>query len=154
MNRRSFTKALGAMFALPVMPMPTLAAAPAAVAVPSQARFWAIYMSGLHGKCTPKALQTMLNIPAAEAEGYLNQMILDGVIKPNNLLQGLKSSSSPKSDPDFVERLKDRFESASEDLVETQFEEEVEPAKQDELVPSEGQEEDDIEFDTTSELTS
>lgn len=115
MNRRMFTKTLAAVFTLPALPAPSFAAAPA-VSVPSQARYWAIYMDSLHGTCTPKALQTMLNIPASQAEGYLSQMMLDGTIKPNHLLQALrKPTSTPKAD--LFDRLKARFDKKAQELA-------------------------------------
>lgn len=117
MNRREFTKSLAALFAVPAIPLAApmaVSAAPvAAISVPSQARFWAIYMTGLHGKCSPKALQTMLNIPAGEAQGYLNQLVSDGVIKPNNLLDGLQQEVRTRK---VVERKKPELKPETPDV--------------------------------------
>ncbi len=113
MNRRSFTKMLGAALTLPALPAPALAVAkPAAVAVPSQARFWAIYMHSLHGECTPRALQTMLNIPADQAKSYLHQLVLDGVVKPNPMAQLLQQNQSTGSQAwqDLKAKVKDRLQ--------------------------------------------
>ena len=71
MDRRTFTKTLAAAMIPPAMPSVALAAPTAAVSVASQARYWAIYVNSLHGQCTLRALQVMLNIPPAQAEGYL-----------------------------------------------------------------------------------
>ncbi len=91
MNRRSFIQSLVAVFSLPASPALSLqsvtTAVPAAAAVPAEARSWAVYMSTLHGECTPRALQSMLNIPEIDAKRYVSRLIADGVLKPNPLLQ-------------------------------------------------------------------
>ena len=91
MNRRRFIQSLVAVFSLPANPALSLqsvtTALPAAVAVPAHARSWAVYMSTLHGECTPRALQNLLNIPEIDAKRYVSRLIADGVLKPNPLLQ-------------------------------------------------------------------
>ena len=91
MNRRSFIQSLVAVFSLPASPALSLqsvtATLPTAAAVPAQARSWAVYMSTLHGECTPRALQSMLNIPEIDAKRYVSRLIADGVLKPNPLMQ-------------------------------------------------------------------
>lgn len=91
MNRRRFIQSLAAVFSLPAGANLSLgsasAALPAAAAVPAKARFWAIYMSALHGECTPQTLQNLLHIPEVDAKRYMGQLIADGVIKPNPLLR-------------------------------------------------------------------
>lgn len=91
MNRRRFIQSLVAVFSLPANPTLSLQSAttalPTAVAVPAHARSWAVYMSTLHGECTPRALQNLLNIPEIDAKRYVSRLIADGVLKPNPLLQ-------------------------------------------------------------------
>jgi hypothetical protein len=88
MNRRQFTTSLSALFAAPALPLKALSAAPvAATAVPNAARFWAIYMSQLHGTCTARTLSTMTGVDAATAQGYLSRMIGDGVITPTDIVR-------------------------------------------------------------------
>ncbi|MEL6966716.1 MAG: hypothetical protein AAGM04_04975 [Pseudomonadota bacterium] len=91
MNRRRFLQSAAALLALPAGAKLSLSApalpVSSAAAVPNQARFWAIYMSGLHGECTPQALQTLLNIPATDANRYIGQLVAEGVLKPNPLLK-------------------------------------------------------------------
>ena len=91
MNRRRFLQSLAAVISLPagagLSLKPATAALPTAAAVPAKARFWAIYMSGLHGECTPQTLQNLLHIPEVDAKKYISHLIADGVIKPNPLLQ-------------------------------------------------------------------
>lgn len=99
MNRRKFIQSLAAAIALPVAPVhllrPAVAALPAATpmvtasaaAVATKARFWTIYMYGLHGNCTPATLSTMLNIPETQARGFLNNLVADGTIRHEALLR-------------------------------------------------------------------
>lgn len=86
MKRRSFIQSLAAVFSLPANAALTLqpaAALPSAAAVPVKARFWAVYLSGLHGDCPPRSLQSALRISESDAKTYLSRLIADGVIKPN-----------------------------------------------------------------------
>lgn len=104
------------MFTLPATPALSLpaagagAAAPAMAAVPANARFWAIYISALHGECTPRALQNMLKIPAGDAQHYLTQLVADGVIKPNPLLRHAASELIKPKDNNVLDRLKERMD--------------------------------------------
>ncbi len=119
MKRRIFIQSLAAVFALPAAPALSLsgasAAAPtAAVAVPTQARFWAIYMSALHGECTPQTLTNLLHIPETDAKRYVGQLIADGVIKPNPLLQNTVSELVKPKDDSLIDKAKKRLEKKSE----------------------------------------
>lgn len=118
MKRRTFIQSLAAVFALPAAPslsMPAAAsAAPAAVAaVPTQARFWAIYMSALHGECTPQTLKNLLHIPEVDANRYVSQLIADGVIKPNPLLKNTVSELVKSDDDSLLDKARKRLEKKS-----------------------------------------
>jgi hypothetical protein len=130
MNRRRFLQSVAAVFTLPALPALSFgssAAVPsAAVAVPTQARFWAIYMSGLHGECPPHALQTLLNIPASEANTYVTQLVAEGVIKPNPLLQRSVSRLIKSDDDSLLGKVKKRLQMKSE--AQQPEQESVEPA--------------------------
>ena len=86
------------------------AAGPAAAAVPAQARFWAIYMSGLHGECTPKTLQNLLHIPEIDANRYIGQLIADGVIKPNPLVQKTASRLLNSREDGVMDKVRKRLD--------------------------------------------
>lgn len=87
MNRRQFTTSLTAVAAVPALPVRALAATPAVTStVPNGARFWAIYMSHLHGNCSAKTLSTMTGMDVSAAQNCLTSLINDGVIKPTRLL--------------------------------------------------------------------
>ena len=106
------------MFALPAVPALTSGAATASVSaaatVPAKARFWAIYISALHGECTPQTLQNMLHIPASEAKSYIGQLIADGVIKPNPFAQNAVSELMKPRENSPFEKVKQRFEKKAE----------------------------------------
>ena len=118
MNRRRFLQSIAAVFSLPAMPSlsigSTATASTAVSAVPTQARFWAIYMSGLHGECPPHALQSILNIPAVDAKKYVTQLVTEGVIKPNPLLQRSVSKLVKTDDDSLFAKVKKRLEMKSE----------------------------------------
>ena len=118
MNRRRFLQSLAAVFSLPAasaIPLqPAAAAIPSAAAVPTQARFWAVYMSALHGECTPKTLQNLLHIPEMDAKRYVSQLIADGVIKPNPLLQRTVSNVLEARDENLLDKAKKRLEMKAE----------------------------------------
>lgn len=114
MKRRRFIQSLVAVFSLPGSATLSLrsasAALPAASAVPTKARFWAVYMSGLHGECTPQTLQNLLHIPEVDARRYVSQLIADGVIKPNPLLQKSVSKLLRPTEDSPLETLKKRLD--------------------------------------------
>lgn len=118
MNRRHFIQSLAAVFSLPANPAFSLqsatAAIPTAAAVPANARFWAIYISALHGECTPKALQNMVKIPASDAQHYISQLITDGVIKPNPLLRSAVSDIIKNNDDSLFNKIKKRLDKKTE----------------------------------------
>lgn len=118
MKRRTFIQSLAAVFALPAAPSLSLpgasAAVPAATAVPTQARFWAIYMSALHGECTPQTLTNLLHIPQVDAKRYVTQLIADGVIKPNPILQDAVSELVKPKDETLLDKAKKRLEKKSQ----------------------------------------
>jgi len=98
MNRRQFTSALGAVAAAPALPLKTLTTAPAvATVVPNTARFWAIYMSHLHGTVSAKTLSVMTGLDVSVAQTHLTKLVSDGVIKPNHLLTRLAESNANSS---------------------------------------------------------
>ena len=131
MNRRQFTTSLSTLFAAPALPLKALTAAPASgTAVPNAARFWAIYMSQMHGTCTAHTLSTMTGIDASTAQGYLSRMIGDGVIKPTNIVSKAidmqnKASKSPSQWKERMKKIADERAPAPQsggtesDLVET-----------------------------------
>ncbi len=114
MNRRRFIQSLAAVFSLAANPTLLLRSAttvlPAAAAIPAEARSWAVYMSTLHGECTPHALQVMLNISAADAKKYVTQLIADGVIKSNPLLQKSVSKFVKTNEDSLLDKVKKRLE--------------------------------------------
>ena len=114
MNRRRFIQSLAAVFSLPAcMPLslrPATAALPTAGTVPTQARFWAIYMSAVDGQCTPQTLQKMLHIPEIDAKRYLDELIANGVIKPNPLLKTSVSKVLQSSEDGVLNKLEKRLE--------------------------------------------
>lgn len=124
MNRRRFLQSLAAIVSAPAMPafsMPSISvAAQSAATVPANARFWAIYMSGLHGDCTPQALQNMLNISASDAQRYVSQLVADGVIKPNPLLKRTVSHLLETEDQSLFDKIKRRFEMKSEEQTKSE----------------------------------
>ena len=114
MKRRSFLQSLAAVFSLPVTSSlalrPVTAAVPVAVQVPNQARFWAIYISALHGECTPKTLQNLLHIPERQATSYIGQLVADGVIKPTPLMKKAVSEVFSSRDENLLDRFKKRLD--------------------------------------------
>lgn len=117
MNRRRFIQSLAALFSVPAIspaiPALSFPGTTAAVAVPTKARFWAIYMSALQGQVTPQTLQAALNIPALEAKSYITQLVADGVIKPNPMLKSAISNVVKEKKDNLLERIKDRYEMKS-----------------------------------------
>lgn len=115
MKRRTFIQSLAAVMTLPsagALPLRSATAAlpTAAAAVPTKARFWAIYMSSLHGECTPQTLHNLLHIPKVDAKRYVSQLIADGVIKPNPLLQRTATELVKGKNENLIEKVKKRSE--------------------------------------------
>jgi hypothetical protein len=117
MNRRTFIQSLVAVFSMPAAPTLSIRAATAAVpnvatvaAVPAHARSWAIYISTLHGECTPQTLQNLLHIPASDAKNYVTQLIADGAIKSNPLLHKSVTELAKTKDRSLWDSVKDRLE--------------------------------------------
>ena len=107
MNRRQFTAGLGALAASPALPVKALTSAPAASAIPNTARFWALYMSHLHGVCTPEALAKISGITVNAASGYLKAMIGDGVITTTRMTATVpKTTSKPTGLQKRLEKFK------------------------------------------------
>ncbi len=114
MNRRRFIQSLVAVFSLPASPALSLQSVtttfPTAAAVPAHARSWAVYMSALHGECTPRALQNLLNIPEIDARRYVSHLIADGVLKPSSLLQRSASEFVKTNENSPLDKVKRRLE--------------------------------------------
>ncbi|KAB7610382.1 hypothetical protein F9L33_13860 [Amylibacter sp. SFDW26] len=106
MNRRQFTAGLGALAAAPTLPVKALASAPAAGAIPNTARFWAIYMSHLHGVCTPEALAKISGVTVHTAKGYLSTLISDGVITTTRMAAAVHNTPKPSGFKRRLEKLK------------------------------------------------
>jgi len=86
MNRREFTRNMLAAAATPALPLPALAKAQAVV-VPKAARFWAIYMTHLHGDITPGMLTQMTGIAPAQTTAIRAKLIADNVISPTGFVR-------------------------------------------------------------------
>ena len=114
MNRRTFIQSLAAVLSLPAKPVASLRSAtpalPSATVVPAKARSWATYISALHGDCTPQTLQNLLHIPEVDAKKYIGQLIVEGIIKPNTLLQSSVSNLAKTKDDSLLEKVKHRLE--------------------------------------------
>jgi hypothetical protein len=67
-------------------------------------------MSALHGDCPPHALQAMTNISATDAKRYVTQLIAEGVIKPNPLMQNSVSKVLKPKDEGLMDKVKQRSE--------------------------------------------
>jgi len=91
------------------------------MAVPARARSWAVYISALHGECTPQTLQNLLHIPEVDAKKYISQLIADGAIKSNPLLQRSVSKFVESNDDSLLDKVKKRLEmKARSELEETE----------------------------------
>ena len=83
MNRRAFTTSLLATAAMPALPMPSVGtAAKSAASAPKSAKFWAIYLSRLHGAVSPHTLGQFTGLNAASAAAAHSQLITGNVITP------------------------------------------------------------------------
>ena len=94
MNRRKFIQTLGAASVVPALP-----ALPATtpVAVPNAARFWAIYMTNLHGDVTPRMLTQMTGLAPATTKAIRAKLIADKVISPIGFMRkGIASTMVAK----------------------------------------------------------
>lgn len=85
MNRRRILQALAAATAVPALPAwPALSAQPVS-SMSTAARFWAIYLTRLHGDVTPAMLSTMTGIAPDHASAIRTRLIADKVIRPTGL---------------------------------------------------------------------
>lgn len=118
MNRRRFIQSLAAVFTLPTNASlslrPAAAAITTATAVPAHARSWAIYMSTLHGECTPQTLQNLLNIPPLDAKKYVTQLVAEGAIKPIPHLRKTVSEIVKTDEDSLLDKFKNRLEMKAE----------------------------------------
>jgi len=135
MNRRTFIQSLAASLALPAVPAlslkqvaaalpaaaPSSAASASAAAMATKARFWAIYMHGVQGHCTPATLSTVLGIPESQARRYVTRLVADGVIRPNPLLKKATAKAAKT-----VEKKADAVLAKMEEYVGWQWEDEGE----------------------------
>ena len=159
MKRRTFIQSLVALVSLPAAPTLSFGSAtvavPTAVAVPAQARFWSIYMSALHGECPPHALQAMTNISATDAKRYVTQLIAEGVIKPNPLLQNSVSKVLKSNEDSLLDKVKKRSEmktQAQSDSVEIRETVDVTDFQNDEVELLDEFDETDLEVVTEDEV--
>lgn len=113
MNRRQFTQMFAAFFAAPAVPTGVVAA-PQASATPAAARFWAIYMTGLHGDVSPNALSQLSGLSVSQATSVRAELIRDNVINPTGLIKKVVSTAA-RSNPNS-EQLSS-FREFSEDLA-------------------------------------
>ena len=117
MNRRQFTARLGAVATLPAIPVKAIASVPVASgAIPPAARFWAIYMSHLHGTCSADALRTMTGVDTVTAQGYLSRMLSDGVLKPTRFGASLvHAHTKPASNQKSLKQRLEKFNASKSD---------------------------------------
>lgn len=135
MNRRDFTKSLGALVAAPALPFKALMAAPAAAAAipPPNLYTWSAAIARTHGKVSTDMLSHMLHVDAAQAASLFDKLIRNNVIGPVNALgfgqarailpnaSGLGAparSVAPKPDPSPVtDRVKALLDATDDDGV-------------------------------------
>lgn len=82
MNRREFTRNALAAVALPAVSLPAYALSKPAASTATAARFWAIYMTHLHGKFTPQMLSQALDLDMGAARAINAQLVAEKVITP------------------------------------------------------------------------
>ncbi len=130
MNRRQFTKSLAAAFAAPALPLPALGA-PASAGIPNAARFWAIYMTRLHGDVTPGMLTQMTGIDPIETRAIRAKLLADKVISPTGFIRkGFASQTALQSDVEPRTRLKKLVDDVLEDGAQAEPDEtQAEPAE-------------------------
>lgn len=81
MKRRSFLSGLGAVAALPVIPAPAMASAPAAISAAAYEYFdWAKMIVRAHNRCSPDMLQRLLKLDANLARQVQSALLKEGVI--------------------------------------------------------------------------
>jgi hypothetical protein len=112
MNRRQFTTALAALAATPALPAKAITGLPAAAgaAISKPARFWAIYMSHLHGTCTPQVLAKAAKISPAVARSHLSSMVSQGILTPTNIAaKTVATQANPIQNTSNIRTRLDRF---------------------------------------------
>jgi hypothetical protein len=111
MNRRQVTTGLGAIAAAPALPVKALASLPATgAAIPNPARFRAIYLSHLHGTCSPKTIYKVTGIDASITKGYLSRLLSEGVLSPPNMAAKVMSAQAkPAQKPSGLRKRLDKF---------------------------------------------
>lgn len=85
MNRRDFLVQSGATITAATLPAGAVFPK-AATPVPANMRFWAVYMSQLHGTCSPKMLATMTKVSEGAAQSELSKLVSQGVLQPAQML--------------------------------------------------------------------
>lgn len=106
MNRREFTKSLAAAFTLPALPLPAISAAQP-VTVTKAARFWAIYMTHMHGDVTPGMLTQMTGLDPVQTTAIRTKLIADKVISPTGFIRkSLATETITRSEQHIQDTLK------------------------------------------------
>lgn len=132
MNRREFTKSLAAAFVVPAIPLKAVAAAQP-VNVTNAARFWAIYMTRLHGDVTPGMLTQMTGLDPVQTTAIRSKLVAENVISPTGFIRkGITSQTVLRPEgtsQNTLTDLKDRVLSAleEEDEVADETQELTEP---------------------------
>jgi hypothetical protein len=110
-----------------------LASLPAAsAAIPNPARFWAIYMSHLHGTCSPQTLAKVTGIDASLTKGYLSRLLSEGVLSPPNMAAKVMSAQAkPTQKPSGLRKRLDKFLSEADEPQEVIDEEIVDETDED-----------------------
>lgn len=86
MERRKFLGASLAATAAAFAPLGAVKAVTPTAPVAAAARYWATYMTQLHGRCTPQMLGTMLRIDKAAAGSILQTLVANGALKPAQVI--------------------------------------------------------------------
>ncbi len=101
----------------PAVPLPAMASAEAVV-VPKAARFWAIYMTHLHGDVTPGMLTQMTGIDPSQTTAIRAKLVADKVISPTGFIRKSLASQtfarSQQQTQDTLARIKTQAEKATE----------------------------------------
>jgi len=85
MKRREFLTTATAAAAIPALPAIAVPAATAAP-VPNAARYWAIYMTNLHGDVSPGMLAKATGLSTAKAAAIRTDLIAANVLKPTRII--------------------------------------------------------------------